>query len=441
MPTNVGLGNLVENKDELISHNFDIFNHGSVEKAMEGGYEQEIYPTTSLTSDGPFEFKIEPCSDYILLPHTRLYIKGKIVVPGGGDPAVGTEYSVVNLFPHALFRQVDVHIGNMNTSSQDNLYPYKAFFETLFSYSDTAKKSHLGACSGWADDTIEQMDTIGDENLGYRDRKHVVARTRTFDYCIPLHCDIFQCSKLIPPNTPIKICLSRMPDAFSLMCANGANLEIKLSHLSLFIRKIIPTEHINNLYSVNLSKKPVILPFSRSVIKRETIAAGTTNVHLSLFNGDLPRQILISMVSSNRFDGRKNLNPFKFDHFDTRYVNLRVNGLSVPGRPYEPDFENGIFCRELRALYDNTGILTGDSSYQITREAFLGGRTFFAWDLTPDHCNGFHIHEKKIGKTVDLDLAFRAGLLAPMNVLIYATYETEIKLLDGQCIEANFING
>ena len=441
MPSNVGLGNLVENKDELISHNFDIFSHGSIEKAMEGGYEQEIYPTTSLTSDGPFEFKIEPCSDYILLPHTRLYIRGKITQPDGTDPAAAAQYSVVNLFPHALFRQVDVHVGNMNTSSQDNVYPYKAFFETLFSYSETAKASHLEACSGWAEDTLGQLDTLGDLNEGYRERHEVVARGRTFDFCIPLHCDIFQCSKLIPPKTPIKICLSRMPDAFSLMCANGLDLVIKLTHMSLFIRKIVPTDHINNLYSANLSKKPVILPFSRSIIKRETIATGTTNVHLSLFNGELPRQILVSFVASNRFDGRKNLNPFNFQHFNLRYVNLRVNGLSIPGRPYEPDFENGVFCRELRALYDNTGILTGDSSYKISRESFLGGRTFFAWDLTPDHCNGFHIHEKKIGKTVDLELAFRNGLAAPINALIYATYETEIKLLEGQCVEAGFING
>lgn len=441
MPSNVGLGNYVENKDELISHNFDIFSHGSIEKAMEGGYEQEIYPTTSLTSEGPFEFKIEPCSDYILLPHTRLYIKGKITQANGADPAAGTEYSVTNLFPHALFRQVDVHVGNMNTSSQDNLYPYKAFFETLFSYSHTAKNSHLKACSGWEDDTLEHQDVIGNANTGYAARKNIVAIGRTFDYCIPLHCDIFQCSKLIPPNTPIRICLSRMSDAFSLMCAAGQNLSIKLSHMSLFIRKIVPTEQIANLYSTNLSKKPVILPFSRSVIKRETLATGTTNVHLPLFNGELPRQILISFVASNRFDGRKNLNPFHFQHFDIRYLNLRVNGLSVPGRPYEPDFENGIFVRELRALYDNTGILTGDSSYEISRERFLAGRTFFAWDLTADHCNGFHIHEKKIGKTVDVDIGFREGLAAPVNALIYATYETELRLLDGQCIEANFING
>jgi len=62
MPT-TGIGNYVENKDELVSHNFDIFSNGSIEKAMEKGYEQEIYPTAGLNDDGPFEFYI---------PHARI---------------------------------------------------------------------------------------------------------------------------------------------------------------------------------------------------------------------------------------------------------------------------------------------------------------------------------------------------------------------------------
>jgi len=42
---------------------------------------------------------------------------------------------------------------------------------------------------------------------------------------------------------------------------------------------------------------------------------------------------------------------------------------------------------------------------------------------------------------VDLDISFNEGLPAPVNILVYATYETEVKLLGGQFIEANFVNG
>lgn len=441
MPSNIGLGNHVESKHELVSHNFDIFSMISIEKAMKKGYEQEIHPNSALSNDGPYEFVIPPSSDYIYLPQTRLYIKGKITMQDGTRPADATEFSVVNLFPHALFRQVDVKLAGINTSSQDMLYPYKAFFETLFSYSEDAKNSHLTACSGWKKDTVGEYDTIGEANNGYASRKNIVTTGKEFDFCIPLHADLFQCPRLIPPNTQMKITLTRMPDAFSLLCAEATNLKVNFLQMTMFIRRIIPTEYIEKMYTPHLEKKPVILPFSRSLIKRESIAQNTSNVHLSLFNGELPRQILVCFVAANRLDGRKNLNPFKFDHFNVRYINLRINGLSEPGKPYEPDFANGLISRELRALYDNTGIMTSDTGYRISRENFSDGMTFFAWDTNPDHCNGFHNHEKKAGKTVDLDIQFTAALTQPINVLIYATFETDIKLLNGQVIEANFVNG
>lgn len=436
----LGLGNHVENKNEMVSHSFDIFSHGPIEKAMERGYEQEVRTTTGLTDIGPFEFIIPPSSDYIFLPQTRLHIQGKILTDANEEPPGATAYSVVNLFPQSLFKQVDVHIGGVNTASQDQLYSYKAYFETLFSYSETTKKSHLHGCSGWSDDTVGQQDTIGAGNAAYTDRRTMVAPGQTFDFCIPIHADIFQCSKLIPPKTPIKIVLSRNTDAFSLMCANETNLKIKLSHLSLFIRRIIPNDQLGNLYATQLEKKEVILPFSRSILKRETVGQNLTNVHIPLFNGEMPRQILVAMVESRRLDGNKTLTPFHFNHFNVRYINLRINGMSEPNKPYEPDFTNHLITRELRALYDNTGVMSGDLGFNITRSAFENGKTFFAWDLTPDHCNGLHIHEKKIGKTISLDLAFNEGLERPINILIYATYETEIKLLAGQVIEANFVN-
>jgi hypothetical protein len=348
MQNNTGLGNLVENKNELVSNTFDIFSPNLIEKAMLRGYEQEIHPTSSLNSNGPFEFFLPGSTDYLSLPHTRLYIKGKITTEAGGVPANDVEYSVVNLFPQALFRQVDVHIGGINTSSQDQMYPYKSFFETLFSYSDVAKAGHLKGCSAWVEDSPGLEDRIGVDNNGYTTRAAWVEDGRVFDFCIPIHADIFQCPRLIPPNTPIKICFTRSPDAFSLMCAEATNVKIELTHLSLFVRKIVPTDHISNMYASHLEKKPVILPFSRSIIKRDTIAQGTTNVHLPLFNGELPRSILLCMVSSARLDGRKHLSPFVFNHFNVRYVNLRVNGLSEPCRPFEPNFATGLFTRELR---------------------------------------------------------------------------------------------
>lgn len=75
---------------------------------------------------------------------------------------------------------------------------------------------------------------------------------------------------------------------------------------------------------------------------------------MKLFNGELPRQILIGFIRQDRVNGTRTVNPFKFEHFDLSYLNLRINGMSCPVKPYTPDFGAEIIARELRALYDNT---------------------------------------------------------------------------------------
>ena len=68
-------------------------------------------------------------------------------------------FSTANLFPHALFSQIDLEIDGVNLSSQDNLYPYKAYLETLLTYGHDAKISHL-TTSHFAKDSAGYFDDV-----------------------------------------------------------------------------------------------------------------------------------------------------------------------------------------------------------------------------------------------------------------------------------------
>jgi len=443
----VGLGNHIESSSEL-SHHFDIFSRPSTETSMLEGYEHEIHLTTRLTHEGPYEFFIPPSNDFIHLPRTRLEITGQILLPFDAVPAAAARFSVCNLFPHALFKQVDVVVGGINTSNQDNMYPFKAYFETLFSYSKIAKASHLRDLSCYFEDTVNREDVTlldGEANAlnnGFILRNNLVREGKVFNFNIPIHADIFQCNRLIPPNTSIRITLTRNTDAFPLV-ADGTCpiLKIKLTELNLFVKRIIPSEKAMNYFASKLLKDEVILPFSRSVIKRETIPQNMTNYYLKLFSGEQPRQLLICMTNQNRLNGLKTLNPFVFKHFNLTYLNLRINGMSVPSKPYQPDFVNGKVARELRSLYDNTGVGTSDGSYGLSKDQFINNHVFFAWDLTADSCNGYHLHDRKVGKSIDLELLFSAGNADAINLLVYATFETELRLQNGVGVAPEFVHG
>ena len=73
-------------------------------------------------------------NELTLLPQTRIHGICKIVRKDGSDVPLETDFSVVNLFPHSIFNQVDVEIDGINLSCQDNMYPYKAYLETLLTF-------------------------------------------------------------------------------------------------------------------------------------------------------------------------------------------------------------------------------------------------------------------------------------------------------------------
>ena len=428
-----GLGGLILNKEEGLAHNFDLFSSNVVEKAMKKGYDQQIYPTTFNSSEGPFEFYIPGSNDYVFLPHTRLYIKAQIVKAGenGGLVALTADekYSVANLLPHTFFKQVDVEVGGVNTSSQDQLYPYKAYLETLLSYGnvkscDDCDSGHLAACSHYYMDKAGEFDDIdGDGNTK---RANLVKTSRTFDFCIPIHADVMQSVRALPPNIPLKIILTRNPDAFTIVGENDVDYRIKLLSLKLYIRKIECDPMVTKDYHTSIQKHPAMLPFTRSVMKKYLIAQNASNLSLSgLFRDHIPRQIVMMLVKQTRVDGRKNENPFLFEPFGVNYINLKVDGQSYPPNPYQPDFERGLISRELRALFDNTGIHNSDSGFAVSREMFQNGYTLFAWDLTPDSCNGWHFHNA-IGRGIDLEMSFEGPLPTTVNVLIYASFESSI---------------
>ena len=334
----IGLGNLIINKEEGLAHNFDLFSGGTMEKAMKKGYDQQIYPTSFNSSDGPFEFYIPGSNDYIFFPHTRLYIKAQIhkIGDNGALVNVGADdiFSVANLFPHTLFKQVDVDIGGVNTSSQDQLYPYKTYLETLLSYGKHGQEDggHLMACSHYFSDEPENFDKVDSD--GCEARAILVKGSNTFDFCIPLHADIMQSVRALPPNIPVKITLSRNPDVFSLISEVNTSYKIQLHSLKLFVRKIETDPIVYKEYLSTIQKQPAILPFTRTVMKKYLISQNSSNASFAgIFRDHIPRQLVMAITKQTRVDGRLNENPFNFQPFKVNFINLKIDGQNCPPQP------------------------------------------------------------------------------------------------------------
>ena len=132
-------------------------------------------------------------------------------------------------------------------------------------------------------------------------------------------------------------------------------------------------------------------------------------------------------MKADALNGDYTLNPFNFDHFNCNFLALRVNGVQTPAKVFRPNFENKIVRRELRALYDNIGVnsASDDSGCNLNDEDFIGRYTLFCFDLTPNKCNGFHLHEDRRG-TIDIEIMFSKPLQQAITVLWYTSFEQTI---------------
>ena len=55
----------------------------------------------------------------------------------------GSKVAPVNLFLHFLFGQLDINWNGRTISDGSSTYPYRGYLETLISYREEAKSTHL----------------------------------------------------------------------------------------------------------------------------------------------------------------------------------------------------------------------------------------------------------------------------------------------------------
>ena len=337
-------------------------------------------------------------------------------------------FSTANLFPHALFSQIDLEIDGVNLSSQDNLYPYKAYLETLLTYGHDAKFSHL-TTSHFAKDSAGYFDDV-EKNQGYLRRKQDVTGSRLFDFCINPHIDFFHTPRVLPSGVSMKIKLTRSSDSFIIISSSNEYLCVKIQSLNLFVYRMQPTESLRLLHDRMFLKQNALFPITRSVCKKYTIPYGLSSANQpNIIHGLLPRQLVIGFVKAAALNGKYSLNPFNFHHFDCSFLAIRVNGLQVPAKGYRPNYEKRLVRRELRALYDNIGVNSAadDSGCNLNVDDFVGGYALYCFDLTVDRCNGFHLHENRTG-TIDLEILFSKPLEEPITVICYTSFESVISI-------------
>jgi hypothetical protein len=466
-------GGLAFTENDVVSHATDVFRPIAQEVSMKSSNVVYVRPISS-SQEGPWEFKImQRGNQYMQTNQMRLYLRCKVTDSNNAKITEADGVGVCNLLGNSLIQTIEVEIGGKAIPELQNTHAnYKAYLETLLSYNEDARKGHLQASLFHLDDA-DQFDDVkygtgrrevvaveavaakaaeGDKpavqavaavtgvpgdpnsgNEGYLRRRELVQDSRLFECIVPLHCDFLNCDRLLPPGIDLTVKLTRASDAFILMhptSATGKKFKLHIEDMRLTVPYISVADSIIAEHKRRITTEPILLPIKKTEIITHTFGAGNTNLNITnQFHNRTPKTLIIGMLATESYNGSTKTNPYNFKHFNVDSVNIVHNGQCIPTEPYRPDWTNELIAREYRGFLDNIGVGTDNIGNCITPIQYSGGTTLFAFDLTPDRCNGYHWHKREEGGSVDIDLRFKQPIPAGgVTVMLFAVYDALVAI-------------
>ena len=245
-----------------------------------------------------------------------------------------------------------------------------------------------------------------------------------------LHCDLFHQDRYLLNKTDIKLKLIRSPESFHLItAAGGADVKTVIEAASLWVRTVKVNPNITNGINKALSSgEHIKYPIRRSVVTSFTIPRGQMNISKgNVTSGQLPRRVVVGLVSNTSFNSSITENPFQFKHYNLNKLQLMVGDRLYPSTPLTPNYGGNEFLRCYMTLFEGTGMLNDDRGHCISRADYPKGYTLYCFDLTADMADGGHVDPIKHGD-LRMDLHFNVALPETVNAVVYSEYDNVIQL-------------
>ena len=454
-----GAGHLKASRLDMLSGPLDVFaqpvTHDLIERRVQG----TRYTQTPLNSKGPYTFILPPEGDSFL-DVGRIKLYGEISITNGGANLTDTDHvAVVNMIAGSLMENITIYIDNHPLNANCNTdMPYKAVIPTMLSYGSDAAKTHL-RCQGFhmddanrfekylaVDTEDEDGDIIDEANDGFIARMKWTTKSRIVHFCTPLPIDFLRTDRLFVPGRELKLQMTRAKDEFLLLSSStDKKYNIEVHELYLMYERVFLKPQVFDTFMKQWTLgQAALYPSNQTSILRIPLPANITTFNIPyVYQGTLPQHLMLAFVESEALNGSFKTNPFYFHHYYVNYIDLKINGMSIPNEAYRPCFDsaNGKamkYMREYYAMMENIGIYRSDKGCQVTYELYEGGCFIVPYDLTPDGCNQYHHHAEKTG-LVQLQLGFEKPTTKAITLLVIMSHQQVVGLLRKETQPIRFI--
>lgn len=177
-----------------------------------------------------------------------------------------------------------------------------------------------------------------------------------------------------------------------------------------------------------LSRSNAKMPINRVDVKAVTVPSGLQGKMLdNIYIGQMPKRVIVGMVSAAAFNSDATLNPFNFKHYNHNYVALSGDAHTQIS-PIKSDFAKEQYLAAYLSLFTSSGVFFSDTGNSITRAAYSKGFSRLGFDLTEDlSASDNHLSVPRQG-SLRLDLQFATPLPEAIAVIIYAEFDNIIEI-------------
>ena len=431
MPDTKGIGTFINDEHELVTDSIDLFSIPQAEVSVVHGKDVIFFPSSNFNADGNFEFHLaNDSNEFTMLDRTTIYGEAEVVKKDGSAITAADKVSCANFLPHCLWSSFEVKLNGMEVNDHSTAkYPYKAFIESHLTYDTNIKETTLAATEMYLKDTLkEEKDYatgIAKAESGISKRSGLITGKKFYFDFVP-HVDFLQSKKFLLPGVEMHIKMNRGKDGFCLMHGGAEDdYKVKFHKMYLCTRKVTLDPQVAAKIEAHLAKVPTVYPITQSTVKTHMLTTGTQTTYLSqVVRGKLPSRMIFCIVDADQIESNPGTNPFYFNNCGVNYLNVLVNGEPIHATAIDPDWDKGRYLREYRWFLNNIG-LKNNLTNGITLEEFGTNSCFFAYDLSPDQCNGYYKHGLEHG-TIDIHLGFKKALAKNHQLLLYGCYDEQV---------------
>ena len=340
---------------------------------------------------------------------------------------------VPNTF-HALFDQVKVSVNGYPVSPNSDCYAYKSYMEELFA--QTADTKNFETLTNFLLDEGDHGAVAGPDNPNWLIRAGKSNQSATIELSGYLNVDFLKNSRNIPPGCKIEIMLFPKPAAFAIHVdpafpgAVAAGLQYRLSDLEYVIRReeIAPSTQL--AIEQKSSQTPLKFYYPLSAVKQYHLTPGIFHYRVDdLWSGQIPTKIIVGFVAADNYNGTYATKPFYFNPGNgIQGIEFYKNNANIGiQRAFEIDIGPGgtdkhVAYRGLSAAVHGGGDAAA-KGLPFNLDEWTRGNFFYGIDLTPDGDDAGHHRYPTENGSVGLQVTFRAGLINPLIMLVYSSFQ------------------